>query len=226
MWISKMKINIPSDLTKNEIADLIEKLSKQSKMAPDDSNEIYIWAVLDRSGSMGSVAKDSIGGFNTFLQQQKDSKDGKAFMSVHLFDDKHSVYPMKPVEEVLPLDSSTYVPRGSTALHDAIGQTINRAKALNKKNNIIVILTDGEENASREFKLHDIKKLIKEAEDNSWQFIYLGDNQDSFKATHDLGMARGLVANYVGSAAGTSDAYATASNYTLKSRSDFLKNSH
>lgn len=220
-------LNIPSDLTKDEIAEIIGKLTDQMKTAPDASNEVYIWAIIDRSGSMGSVVNDSIGGFNSFLKEQVEAKDGKAFMSVLLFDNLHEeIETMKPVEEVKPLTLATYTPRGSTSLYDAIGKTLNKATALNKKNNIIVILTDGEENTSTEFNLVKIKEMTGAAETRGWRFVYLAANQDAFAVSRYMGMNLAAAANFAADGVGTKSAYATASSSTINLRSTMTSKSN
>jgi len=219
-----LNVNIPSDLTKDEIAAIIGKLTDQMKTAPDASDEVYIWAIIDRSGSMGAVVNDSIGGFNSFLKEQVEDKTGKAFMSVLLFDNFHEeIETMKPVSEVKPLTNLTYVPRGSTSLYDAIGKTLGKAKTLNKKNNIIVILTDGEENTSTEFKLDQIKTMTSDAESNGWRFVYLAANQDAFAVSQNMGMRFAAAAGFTADSAGTQNAYYTASASTSSLRKSMVK---
>jgi hypothetical protein len=125
--------------------------------APATTKTTEIAVILDRSGSMESIANDAIGGFNAFVDSQR-RQPGEARMSLVLFDDRYEV-PIKsqPLAKVPLLTRQTFVPRGSTALLDAIGRTIKRMTdafaarpAANRPDTIIVaILTDGEENASR-----------------------------------------------------------------------------
>lgn len=207
-------IELPSNLTKDEIASLIGKLTEQIKTAPVENKEFYVWAIIDRSGSMSIVADDSIGGFNTFLKEQAEDTNGKTYISTLLFDHEFiEIESMKLASEVKSLTKETHVPRGNTALYDAIGRTLAKAKALNKKNNIFVILTDGYENASTEYDLDKIKELTTEAESKGWRFVYLAANQDAFAMSRALGM-NFAAAIYTSNSEGTRSAYHIASNYT------------
>src|SRR5580693_1330174 len=156
--------------------------------------------VLDRSGSMASMAKEAIGGFNGFLDSQQ-KLPGDARLTLVLFDHEHIVkYDERPIKDVSPLDEHTYEPRGTTALLDAIGRTINTiGERLDKTPEperpgkvIIAILTDGLENASQEFKPKQIRSMIEhQREKYSWEFIYLGANQDAIEVGETMGIAAG-----------------------------------
>jgi hypothetical protein len=175
-----------------------------------------ILVITDRSGSMASTAKDVIGGYNTFIEEQREVP-GEAKVTFAQFDDVYEVvYAGRPLADVPALDSRTFVPRGSTALLDAIGRTLNeqgqRIAAEKWADLVIVcILTDGGENASREYDTAKVKTMTEHAEKNGWKFVYLGANQDSFGVTQNLGMKGAIVANYVASAAGTQAAYSSTS---------------
>ena len=155
-------------------------------------NFIEIAVVLDRSGSMASVRSDTIGGFNAFVTDQRKNL-GEVKLSLAQFDDFYEVvYDGKPILEVPLLTEATFVPRGCTALLDAVGKTINAlgerlAKTpehLRPSLVVFVILTDGMENASKEFKLEQVKEMIKhQTEKYSWQFVFLGADQNAFQAT-------------------------------------------
>lgn len=170
-----------------------------------NNNITEIVCVLDRSGSMSSILDDAIGGFNAFLKEQKSISNSTAYLTVALFDDKYSLlHKHVNIQDVPEIDNNTYTPRGMTALNDAIGKTINqltiRLMSLaneDKPNNIIVlILTDGHENASKEFTQADIKNLISEKEKSDWQFIYLAANQDAFETSRLLGISKGNTLNF------------------------------
>lgn len=141
-----------------------------------------ILVVLDRSGSMFSITDDVIGGFNKFIETQKKEK-GKAFLTLTQFDhDYEVVYDRVAIGEVKDLDSKTYIPRGSTALNDAIGRAAKtmlesiekRAKKDKPDNVLCLIVTDGQENASKEYTKDAIVKLIKEQEAGNWVFSFIG----------------------------------------------------
>lgn len=186
-------------------------------------NYVNIICILDRSGSMSSIIKDSIGGFNTFLEEQKRVK-GKAKMSILLFDTEFiKLVDNKNIKEVEPLTDKTYVPRGGTSLYDAIGTTLN--EEIDKLSNLplekrptktlCVILTDGEENSSRKFSGSRIKEMIAEMrEDFKWEFIFLAANQDAMLAADTIGVSRGNTLNFTASGNGVKTAYVNISNAT------------
>ncbi len=154
--------------------------------------------VLDRSGSMHPVAESAIAGFNDFLREQQSAK-GQARLTLVLFDNEYLVPTCSiPVQECIPLDPSTYSPRGSTALLDAIGRTIlglgERLAVLPESQRpaqvIVAILTDGQENASCEFTWAQIAARIKhQTEVYSWKFLFLGANQDAIATAAKLHIA-------------------------------------
>ena len=149
--------------------------------------------ILDRSGSMQSLGEAAIAGFNQFLRDQQEAPD-PARLTLVLFDDQYAV-PVDnvPVSEILPLDTVTYVPRGSTALLDAIGRTIEsfhtRIAPMQKHNRpcqvVFAIFTDGFENTSQHFAWSDIARLIHDRrEADGWEFLFLGANQDAIAIAH------------------------------------------
>jgi hypothetical protein len=180
-------------------------------------------SIIDRSGSMATIAKDAIGGFNTFLADQK-TVPGEARMTLALFDDKYDVlYAGKTLAEAEPLTDKTFVPRGGTALLDAIGRTLNdqgaRIKAEGWADKVIVcILTDGGENQSREFRQDQIKTMVQHAEGHGWSFVFLAANQDAFAAGASYGINAAHTMAFAASATGTQTAYASMSNTTRSLR--------
>ena len=183
-----------------------------------------IIAVIDRSGSMSTIVNDAIGGFNTFLADQK-TVPGDGRMTLALFDDKYdTLYVGKPLTEAEPLSHKTFVPRGGTALLDAIGRTLNEQGARIKADGwadkvIVCILTDGGENISREFEQSKIKEMVKHCESHGWSFVFLAANQDAFAAGASYGISGATTMAFDSSAAGTQTAYASMSNMTRSLRS-------
>lgn len=179
-----------------------------------DTTDITI--ILDRSGSMESVADDTIGGFNRFLEDQKTGH-GTATITLVQFDDRYeTVYAGVPLEAAPKLTDQTFVPRGSTALLDAIGKTIDetgvRLAAMREEDRpeqvVMVILTDGCENASRRYDAHRIAEMIAhQREVYSWEFIFLGANQDAIATASAMGVAAGSSLTYAASSAGTNQAF-------------------
>jgi Mg-chelatase subunit ChlD len=148
--------------------------------------------ILDRSGSMQMCRDDTIGGFNSLVNDQK-SLGGT--MTLVQFDHEYLVsYESTPVNDVLPLNNETFQPRGSTALLDAIGKTLKLYA--DKPVATVVILTDGQENASTEYTKAHIKDLIDQKTKDGWTFMYIGANQDAFAEAGSMGIAPGCTMNY------------------------------
>lgn len=185
-----------------------------------NANLTEIVFLLDRSGSMSHLTDDTIGGFNSFIEKQK-SESGEAKLTTVLFDDKYElVHNGEPIENVKPLNKDVYFPRGTTALYDAVGKAINdvgRRLAATPEGDrpskvIVVITTDGHENASREFTAYQVKSMIEhQTEKYSWEFIFLGANIDSAKAGANIGIKADRSFDYTASAKGTSNLYCAVS---------------
>lgn len=168
-------------------------------------NFVEIIVALDRSGSMSTVRNDTIGGFNTFVSDQRREAKGDVKLTLVQFDDQYEInYNGMPIQDVSPLTEATYTPRGMTALLDAVGKTINTvgdrlAKTPENERPSLVIfvtLTDGQENASKEFKLAQIKTMIThQTEKYNWQFLFLGADQNSFQA-ESMGFSKSNTYNY------------------------------
>uniref|UniRef100_A0A7V2ZKJ9 VWA domain-containing protein n=1 Tax=Ignavibacterium album TaxID=591197 RepID=A0A7V2ZKJ9_9BACT len=154
------------------------------------NNLTHITVILDRSGSMQSIKSDIIGGFKTFLKQQKEVP-GKATLTLVQFDTGNPyevVHNYKPLQEIPELNDKTFVPRGGTPLLDCFGRGINDlSEYINKLTNdqkpdkvFFIIITDGQENSSREFKKSDIVKLIDEKKNkDNWEFLFLSADLDA-----------------------------------------------
>lgn len=155
-------------------------------------NEMDIVFLLDRSGSMGGMESDTIGGYNSYLNQQKDKN---ALVTTVLFDDQYELLTNRAkIQDVSDLTSSEYYVRGCTALLDAIGKTIKLMDKTKSKKCIFVITTDGYENASKEYNKAQIKELIEGHKD--WEFMYIGANIDSYSEASALGIKASNTANY------------------------------
>jgi hypothetical protein len=129
---------------------------------------------------MQSCVDDTIGGFNAFVESQK-SFGGT--MTLCLFDHEFEIlYDKVPIDQVVPLTNDTYLPRGGTALHDAMGQVL---KMNLSDDAMVIILTDGEENSSRSYTSAHVKDLV---DSKSWKFVYLGANQDAVLTAQGLGI--------------------------------------
>ena len=175
-----------------------------------------ILVITDRSGSMSNIANDVIGGYNKFIEEQK-KEEGECRVTFTQFDNCYEVvYIGKDIKDVPPLTSLTYVPRGGTALLDAIGITFNaQGKRIAEEKwadlVVVVIITDGEENSSHEYTNDQIKVMTKHAEDHGWELVFLAANQDAFTVSQNLGMSGKLSGTYTASAAGTQSLYSATS---------------
>lgn len=182
-----------------------------------NNTETEIVVILDRSGSMSSILEGTLSGFNTFLKEQKAAA-GEAFMTLVQFDDQYQVdYSSVNVKHIADLNTSTYVPRGSTALHDAIGKTVNSFRDTNR-NVVFAIITDGLENASREYTAGTIKTLIESKTKQGWKFVFMGANQDACLTGEKLGVDRKMSMTYTADNAHASIAFSAMSENTAKYR--------
>ncbi len=189
--------------------------------------------VLDRSGSMESCRVAAIEGFNRFLKEQQQV-EGLAKLTLVLFDDEYLVPANAlPVAEVVALDEETYVPRGSTALLDAIGRTIDemgaRLAALPEDDRpgqvIIAILTDGEENSSQTYTWHQLAGAIKrQTEQYKWTFLFLGANQDAIATAAQMNIAAANAAPFVQDSAGLHASSLTMARKVRGLRRAFMPN--
>ena len=166
--------------------------------------------VLDRSGSMGHLTGDTIGAYNAYLTEQKAYK-GETRITTVLFDDEYELLFDGAAVDDAYLDIEKYFVRGMTALYDALGKTIldvgNRLSHTPESERpekvIMVITTDGYENASKEFTQHQVKNMIEhQTKKYNWQFLFFGANIDSAQTASSIGVSKKKAFNFVPSAAG------------------------
>lgn len=192
-----------------------------------------IVVVLDRSGSMETIRDDTIGGLNAFLAEQQ-KVPGECAFTLTQFDTQYEiVHQNVPLGSVPPLTRDTFVPRGSTALLDAIGRTINAVDAeitslpKNQRPGRIyfVISTDGMENASREFTRDKVFEMIKkQKEEHHWDFVFLAANQDAIQSASTYGIGAGSSLSFMSSSAGVQGTYSALSKKMSDSRMRVEKN--
>ena len=182
--------------------------------------------LIDRSGSMGGLETDTIGGFNAFIKKQKQM-EGDTIVTTVLFDDKYELLWNGIDAEKVKLTSKEYFVRGSTALLDAIGKTIldvgYRLSVMGEEQRsskvIFVITTDGMENASKEFTYRKIKELIKHQQEKyDWEFIFLGANIDAAKEACNIGISEDNAFNYEASKDGVESMYCEACEMVSEKR--------
>ena len=192
----------------------------------------FIQVLLDRSGSMGSCRANTIEGFNKFISDQKEL-DGDVVVSFTQFDNQFEPNYVLPLAEVPVLDFESYVPRGSTALNDSIAKTIGQVDGYIEANGdpdqvLVIIMTDGYENASSEYPGKDnpqLKSLIAEKHGSGWQFTYMGANQDAHQVAANIGgqAFAGSAFNYVSTPKGASNAFASLSSATSTYRGSGMR---
>lgn len=167
--------------------------------------------ILDRSGSMSGLESDTIGGFNAMLQKQK-AEAGTAYVTTVLFDDKYELlHDRIDIRGVAELTDEEYFVRGSTALYDAVGKTVQKLRNVLKHTAVeqradkvlFVITTDGMENSSREYSAAKIKTLIETQRKAGWEFLFLGANIDAAAAAEEIGIAKDRSIQYLADSEGT-----------------------
>lgn len=176
----------------------------------------HITFILDRSGSMRNLVNDTIGGVNSFVDEQKKVK-GEATVSLVTFNTNiKTIRDFESLNDFKHITSEDFYTSGMTALHDAIGFTIDElgTKLSNMKEEdrpekvVLVIVTDGFENSSVEFRASRIKEMITHQSDvYNWSFVFLGANQDAITTGKELGISRESSMSYMDSSIGTRNAY-------------------
>ena len=182
--------------------------------------------VLDRSGSMSSIKKDMEGGLKSLIEKQA-AEPGECLVSVYQFDDHYE--PVFEAVNAKKAPSVTLTPRGSTALRDALGKTINAvgerlaktAEADRPSLVMLAVVTDGFENASKEFSQSQVASLVKhQREKYNWQFVFLGADQDSVLSGTSYGFSAAASMTYDKSSAGTVSTYSILSSKLSAMRTD------
>ncbi len=168
--------------------------------------------ILDRSGSMSGLEADTIGGFNSMIEKQKNA-EGEALISTVLFDNTSEViHDRVSVQNIKPMTRDDYTVRGCTALLDAIGGAIHHIGNVHKyarnedvpEHTLFVITTDGMENASRRYDSEKVKKMIeRQKEKYGWEFLFLGANIDAVETARRFGISEDRAVNYHSDSEGT-----------------------
>lgn len=223
---------LPTPPTDQGLADLV----KQGVLTPDEARAIIlnkgkktsesgkttvVHLLLDTSGSMGSVQQPTIDGYNEYINSLKED-GGKYKVSLTLFDSDmegklrlEKRHEAVNVDDVPELTTETYRPQGGTPLIDAFCTTVNDITDRKDEKYLFVVLTDGDENMSKEYKSKDMTKLKKKLEDKgNWSFIYIGANQDAWLTAKQYGYSANNVSNYNSTSKGTTAVFASMSAAT------------
>ena len=184
------------------------------------NNVTEIVFILDRSGSMSGLEKDTIGGFNAMIEKQK-KLDGKCYVSTVLFDNVSEViHDRVKLEDIRPMTEDNYYVRGCTALLDAIGGAIKHIGNIHKyarpedvpMHTMFVITTDGMENASRRFTSDEVRNMIeRQKEKYGWEFIFVAANIDAVETAKSFGISEDRAVNYHADKKGTACLYNSVS---------------
>ena len=185
--------------------------------------------ILDRSGSMGGLESDTIGGFNSMLKKQQ-AETGECRITTVLFDDTYEVlHDRIDIKAVSTISGREYFVRGCTALLDAVGKTIKKINKVQKNTAdeyraekvLFVITTDGMENASREFTYDKIKSMVeRQKKKHKWEFIFLGANIDAIDVANRFGIAKDRTQNFHNDSEGIALNYSVMSDTIAEYRSE------
>lgn len=185
--------------------------------------------ILDRSGSMGGLEADTIGGFNALIEKQK-KQDGKCYVSTVLFDHEMQViHDRAELDKVQPMTDRDYFVRGCTALLDAIGGAVHHIANIHKyaraedvpAHTMFVIITDGYENASHRYSSNRVKAMIEhEKQKYGWEFLFIGANIDAVETAGHFGISQDRAVNYNADSQGTGIVYNTVADTVCCLRTD------
>ncbi len=213
-------------MTKNEFKNEMNTAvngGKNGKPANDVTELVFI---LDRSGSMGGLESDTVGGFNSLIEKQKQS-DAPCFVSTVLFDHETEVlHDRIRLKDVKPITEKEYFVRGCTALLDALGGAIKHIDTIHKyarpedvpAHTMFTVITDGMENASKKYGRDEVKRMIEAHKEKGWEFIFIGANIDAVETAEHIGISADRAVNYHADAQGTKTAYAAVSRAVTMNR--------
>ena len=182
--------------------------------------------ILDRSGSMSGLESDTIGGFNSFIEKQKEV-EGDCLVSTVLFNQKSEVvYDRVSLKDIKKMTKDDYVPGGTTALIDAMGAAIHHIRNVHKyireedipEKTVFVIITDGQENDSHRYSSDEVKKMVNKQKETGWEFIFLGANIDAVETAKEYGIDMERTARFHNDKLGIKMNFSTISKAIAKFR--------
>lgn len=220
--------SVPVEEPVQEIKNVLPKHVHKATCKETAAEPVQIICILDRSGSMRNLAEDTIGGYNSFLAKQKENP-GAAEVTTVLFDNEYElIADAVNLQEIGELTAETYYARGTTALLDALGRTITATLGRFEKENIcpekrrvlVMIMTDGLENASREYNKATVKSLIEATTKNyGWNYIFMGANMDSVSEASKLGINERNAMNFSADSKGVAKTFERMSEAADEARS-------
>jgi uncharacterized protein YegL len=182
-------------------------------MAENEWTEIV--CILDRSGSMGEIQDDTIGGFNAFVDEQREEA-GRARISLVLFDNRvEKTWSFVDIENAPRLTREDYFVRGSTALLDALGRSLEAVRsniesmhtAERPDSVVILVMTDGYENASQEYDVRTVRRMVEMRQADGWEFVFIGADINADQIADSMGMSKGSASGATKDTQGTADVY-------------------
>ena len=176
-----------------------------------NNKKLDVVFILDKSGSMSGSEDNTISSFNEYLAKEKKNKFNTKITTVLFSHDYEYLHNRVDISKVKKLTSDDYYVGGCTALYDALGNTINSMEKKDTDKVLFIIITDGYENASKEYDNKMIKKLIKKHSD--WEFIYIGADIDSYASGGAIGIKKDNIANYKKDARGTAKLFKAVGDF-------------
>ncbi len=201
----------------------VKKTASKTAQKPKKAESVVISMVLDESGSMAGLAESTISGFNEYVSTLKrDLADQSVHFSAIKFD-SNGVVKLQvgaPIKDAIRLSRENYQPRGGTPLLDAVGRTIQATDEVAGKNKaskiIVVIQTDGEENASQEFTIERVKSMVEERQGKGWEFVFIGAGLNAFAAGTAFGIRAMNTMSYGANAANTEAVFRASAAATTR----------
>jgi len=198
-----------------------EELKDKLRKAKANKGPTVVNFILDKSGSMSSMSDAVVSGFNEYVDNLRKQKDLLFSFTLFDSDEVEKRYVAEPIKTVVPLTKDTYQPGSTTPLYDAVCDTIKEAsskldKEYEKYASLVVIMTDGMENASSHYTMQDFVKLKKELEKKgNWTFVFMGANQDAWATAQQYGFSAGNTMSWDATAAGAKSAMRSLSENTV-----------